>query len=500
MEHGRFNMDIVTFSLLLDNTKKYIDSLLLTGTGGKPLGAVATPADLPPYADHNLNDWIYVIDDTPRNPGETWHYVRGTGGWIPLVRVNEAVIPEDGVTLQINNGKREIKDGGVGDAKIGNRTLEDQDKDGALVPVTAKGLAGWLQGIRNNLKALFGDKMNKSGDEMSGDLDMNANKIVEVLRIDTTEIRSRSGVKGDAIKFGGPIDMQEYAVENVKSPVSDKHAVNKKYVDDGLAAEKSRLSPYKGANNQAGILIDLGAEVAGAAEILFDILYNETESGNLKRQAHIHGQFYGDMGSRTGMVQNGNVSVPVYIFKSTPEGIGNTHNYMWIPSSVTSYFPSAKVEAWARVGAGLFDALPVEVSTLTTEPVEPKVPISIDDGWRQILTSNNNLRMFYNQVKKEGYIDIHDYYVFFPSGNRLLATFPSGSFGEDTAAVTFIGYWADNESDESMEGGLYPAVAITISDGTINARVLLPNTEVSGWVGQGRGELIGSHYWRVLSA
>jgi hypothetical protein len=184
-----------------------------------------------------------------------------------------------------------LADGAAADDVIGNRTLTDEAADAALVPVTAKKLLPWLQGIRNNLKYLFNYRL-----------------------------------------------------------------------------------PYKGANNTAGILIDLGADIQGGAEILFDILYNETQSGNLIRQSRIHGQLYGSI-DRTGMVQNGNVPVPVYAFKGTDEGIGSTHVYLWIPSSNTAYYPSAKAEAWDKAATGFFATLPLAVSTLAQAPAETLVSI-----------------------------------------------------------------------------------------------------------------------------
>jgi hypothetical protein len=48
-----------------------------------------------------------------------------------------------------------ILNGVVDDDKIGTRTLSDSSPDPILVPVTAKNLTAWLQGIRNNMKALF---------------------------------------------------------------------------------------------------------------------------------------------------------------------------------------------------------------------------------------------------------------------------------------------------------------------------------------------------------
>jgi hypothetical protein len=49
-----------------------------------------------------------------------------------------------------------LVDGAVTDAKLGSRTLTDAGADSTLVAVAAKTLTSWLQGIRNNLKALFG--------------------------------------------------------------------------------------------------------------------------------------------------------------------------------------------------------------------------------------------------------------------------------------------------------------------------------------------------------
>ena len=51
-------------------------------------------------------------------------------------------------------------DGEISDAKIGNRTLIDEAASSTLIPIAAKQLTAWLQGIRNNLKALFEGKAN----------------------------------------------------------------------------------------------------------------------------------------------------------------------------------------------------------------------------------------------------------------------------------------------------------------------------------------------------
>ena len=133
---------------------------------------------------------------------------------------------------------------------------------------------------------------------------------------------------------------------------------------------------HKGDTNTAGILIDLGQETLITQEIIFNIIYNETNAGNLVRQASIHGQVYGGAGNRTGMVQNGNAPVDVFYFKGTPEGIGNTHSFLWIPNSAAARFPSAMAEAWFGQSTGNMSKMTVSVSTLAAAPAETLVPIT----------------------------------------------------------------------------------------------------------------------------
>jgi hypothetical protein len=77
----------------------------------------------------------------------------------------------DYISIGITNNKLAVKDGGitadkiatgaVTDAKIGTRTLADEAADGSLISIAAKTLTAWLQGIRNNLKSLFENKVDK---------------------------------------------------------------------------------------------------------------------------------------------------------------------------------------------------------------------------------------------------------------------------------------------------------------------------------------------------
>ncbi|MDR1274485.1 MAG: hypothetical protein LBK12_08040, partial [Odoribacteraceae bacterium] len=65
--------------------------------------------------------------------------------------------------VEVNlNGDMILKAGSVTDKKIGNRALVDEAGSSTLVPVAEKGLTAWLQGIRNNLKALFANKVDKT--------------------------------------------------------------------------------------------------------------------------------------------------------------------------------------------------------------------------------------------------------------------------------------------------------------------------------------------------
>jgi hypothetical protein len=306
---------------------------LLAGELGRPLPAVATHADMLALTIQHINDWLYVWDDTYDpgtgniHVGETWAYAYDGSNWVDLVRINEVQIQDDDTTITLDavSGRRKVKEGGIGatqlatgaatDNIIGNRTLADQTGSATLVTIDAKNLTAWLQGIRNNLKALFSGKQ-------------------------------------DALISG----------ENIKT-VGGRSILGTGDLTIGIPL------PYKGASNQAGILIDLGAAIANGVEILFDLLYNETQSGNPVRQVHIHGQIYAEM-NRSGMVQNGNVPVAVYAFKGTVGGIGNTNTYFWIPNSNTAYFPSVKAEMWAGLSEGLFSALPLTISTIPAAPSE----------------------------------------------------------------------------------------------------------------------------------
>ena len=211
-----------------------------------------------------------------------------------------------------------------------------------------------LKGRVADAEDSIADKVDKSGNSMTGDLDMGGNKVTGVGRLDTAEIRSQSGVEGDGIGVGGILDLNGYEITDVGDPVNAGDAANKGYVDTGLATKQNKAAPYKGANNQAGILIDLVVETINSQEIIFNILYNETASGYLTRQAVIHGQVYGGAGNRTGMVQNGNTPVEVFYFQGTPEGFGSTHSFLWIPSSAAANFPSTRCQAWVRASSGLY--------------------------------------------------------------------------------------------------------------------------------------------------
>jgi hypothetical protein len=148
---------------------------LIAGETGKPRPAAANHAAMLALTGMNLNDWIYVDDDTyipdggteSIHAGETWAYAYDGIKWVELVRINEVQVQDDGLTIEIDSvtGKRQVKAGGISstqladgaaiDSKIGNRTLADQAASGTLVPVDEKGFTAWLQGIRNNLKDLF---------------------------------------------------------------------------------------------------------------------------------------------------------------------------------------------------------------------------------------------------------------------------------------------------------------------------------------------------------
>jgi hypothetical protein len=199
--------------------------------------------------------------------------------------------------------------------------------------------------------------------------------------IDETElaaaVEQEASDRDAAIAAAVETTLADEAASNVLPPVT-KTAFSSllQAVRNNLKWAISNRNLYKGVNNAAGILIDLGETTVNGQEIIFNIIYNETNSGSLVRQAAIHGQVYGGNGNRTGMVQNGNTPVSVFYFQGTVEEVGNTRSYLWIPSSNTAYWPSAMAEAWFGQSSGDMKKMTVSVSTLAEAPAEALVEIA----------------------------------------------------------------------------------------------------------------------------
>jgi hypothetical protein len=63
-----------------------------------------------------------------------------------------------------SSGDMKLREDTATDTVIGNRTLEDNAGNSTLVSITAKNLKAWLQGLRDNIKALFTTKVDKTSD------------------------------------------------------------------------------------------------------------------------------------------------------------------------------------------------------------------------------------------------------------------------------------------------------------------------------------------------
>jgi hypothetical protein len=139
---------------------------------------------------------------------------------------------------------------------------------------------------------------------------------------------------------------------------------------------------FKGTNNVAGLLIDLGV-TENSQEIIFNLVYNATQEGSVRRHLIISGQIYGGYGNKAGMIQNGNIPVDVYYFLGTENGIGDTHSYLWIPTPNKAYFPSVIAEVWVSSLNNIKSTqrIGVIISTLSVAPDEILIPISLYDNF-----------------------------------------------------------------------------------------------------------------------
>ena len=92
-------------------------------------------------------------------------------------------------------------------------------------------------------------KMDKSGDRMTGDLDMNGHKVIAAGQLDVAEIRSITSTEGDCIEVGGILDLNGYRITDAGDPVDAGDAANKGYVDTGLTeAVKTTLADEAASN------------------------------------------------------------------------------------------------------------------------------------------------------------------------------------------------------------------------------------------------------------
>jgi hypothetical protein len=305
---------------------------------------------------------------------------------------SSAIVATDSVNSAI--GKLEKALDGLAPANV---TLSDGAASTTLPAVTSSSVAALLQTVRNALKALFGyfasgvansaakwsvaRTVSLSGD-VSGSVSVDGSKNVAIpatLADSGVAAGSYGPAAAGTLAFGGTVNIPQVTLDKKgRATSAANRAIKLPDVPSGLA---SGNVPYKGAeiSEPGGTLIDLGIAVDGGAEVLFEILYNETRAGTHVCSAFIIGQFYGDMGPRFYTFPSGSAHVPLHIFKGTVAGIGSTNTFMWIPirgGPTNAFYPSTKVDAWWGLHTGNFTRLNVTLSTRTTAPVEPTIVIS----------------------------------------------------------------------------------------------------------------------------
>jgi hypothetical protein len=127
------------------------------------------------------------------------------------------------------------------------------------------------------------------------------------------------------------------------------------------------------ANTGAGtrIVINAAADnkhVQNGCQILFDLWYNETVSGNYVIETFIHGWFYVDRTmekpSRCFIVQDsGGAAAQVYAYQDD----GGAY-CLWIPKTAQANFPGARVKVYSGLSGGAYTALPVIIDTPASAP------------------------------------------------------------------------------------------------------------------------------------
>jgi len=154
----------------------------------------------------------------------------------------------------------------------------------------------------SNLQNQLNDKVNKTGDTMSGSLNMDGNKIEEPVLSSNTSITVDNGADGPGM------------ITNLKAPSNDLDATNKQYVDSSIENVKSSIEnelsgkflPISGGNMTGDINMTGNSVVSFYDEI--QQTNKLTRSGTVDSQKE-QGSIYNDSNSMVVKSENGSVTL-----------------------------------------------------------------------------------------------------------------------------------------------------------------------------------------------
>lgn len=162
---------------------------------------------------------------------------------------------------------------------------------------TINGKVEEIDNTANNAVSIANRKVSKSGDTMSGNLNMDGNRITGIPRpsaggdavakqdMDSyvaQQIANKVSKAGDTMS--GDLDMTNHKITNVATPTTNGDGVNKQYVDNSMSSKVSKSGDTMGGElniAEGGLTVDIG-------DGIFRVVYN----GNILFE--INNPYYSD--------------------------------------------------------------------------------------------------------------------------------------------------------------------------------------------------------------